>query len=215
MLEQKYNSTGNAVASYDYYEIQEGTGIQIFYGWNSISSAGEAYNLGTQTFYSNKIQNWTENATTSITVDNDYDLSPFNMPRSIQGTGVVTFTGKIQADIETASGAFTVKIRKVSGGVETEITSKTTQGVGDAAGCSSEYALFNLIMDIPDTSFKRGDILRLTMQANATKTAGSNSFHVVYGQDPKNRDGTHIIPSTDSPASTTQLIFACPFKVDV
>ena len=68
----------NAVASYNYTDMAEGTGVTVFY---LVGATGDNI-LTTQTVYADDIENAT--AETELTsdyvklMDTDYDLSPFN-----------------------------------------------------------------------------------------------------------------------------------------
>ena len=209
-LNKPYQTQPSAIASYNFTDIVEGTGIVKFMAYSNKDSAGTNYNLTQQTtFYSSDIELSENNSTTSAILDKDFDLPAFNSPTTIRGTANVNVCFECDADIQSGTGYLIAKIRKWDGTTETEIASTQSESVTEG------YAIFNLNITVPKTHFKKGEILRLTIYCNGTKTAGVNNFHVAFGCDPQNRDGTYIIPSTDDPVSTTKLEFYCPFDIDL
>jgi len=210
MLNKKYQSAPSAIASYDYTDIIEGTGIIKFMAYTNKDTSGTNYSLTRQTvFYSSDIELVDNNPGVTAALDIDFDLSPFNSPVTIRGTAVVNVCFECQADIESGTGYAIAKIRKWDGAAETEIASTQSESLTD------DYRILALNINVPKTHFKKGEILRLTIYCYGEKTAGGNNFHVVFGCDPQNRDGTWIVPSTDNPVSTTKLEFYCPFEIDL
>lgn len=195
-----YSKTAEApVASYDYVDIAEGTGVVLFYGFSDQGAApGDGHSLTKSTPFSDTIE------TTAFNVD--FDLSPFNLPQTIEGTAIVSFSW---AQTLAAGTRFvTATIRKVIDGTPSDIAVASGAIVDWAAGAPRTDLI--KIPNIPRTLFKEGEVLRLNMTSTIV-TGGSTSW---LAHDPQGRDGTNIVPSTDA-SSTTKLEFYCPFRLDL
>ena len=201
----------SAVASYNYTDIAEGTGVTMFY-----LAATHGDNILTPNqIYSEVIEHSTgaHILTTDFVknMDVDYDLSAFNSPRTVKGTAYINFTGHIwKSGTAVVTAKFTIKVRKWDGTTETEIGNATTAEITDAAG----YKLTALAIPLTQTHFAIGDILRVTIEGYDKEAAPDSTNILIVGQDPMNRDGTYIIPSTDNPVSITQAKIWIPFKIE-
>ena len=208
----------SAIASYNYTDLAEGTGIIKFYGFAARNSAAYTYHLDKNPTYSALIQKsgaWSN----SSSIDIDFDTSTFNTPCVIKGTAIINMTLSVIADAgHTSTGYITAYVRKWNGTTETEIANVQSANVVDNDATANKEVL-NLRLTIPQTSFKRGETLRLTIVLSGSCPSGTGVF--AFGCDPMNRDadeysgwsdGVDIKPSTDS--MITQLNFYCPFKID-
>ena len=71
----------SAIASYSYTDIAEGTGVVSFYGAETYdTTASTKYILTTNSIISNNPEIISPNG------NYDFDLTPFNMPKTIKGT---------------------------------------------------------------------------------------------------------------------------------
>lgn len=203
-----------AIASYDYTDVAEGTGITKFYGFETRVSGTKTYHLGTSDVFSTEIEQEETIGSSSWTleIDDDFDLPAFNLPRKIKGTATVTFSWYVRTGVSADGKAYaTVNIRKWDGTTETELVSGETDP--EAIGATtSALQLVNMPLTIPDTHFKRGDILRLTIRIYGRRTTATAT--VGLGVDPQNRDGTYLKPSSDSTV-ISKIEFYCPFKIDL
>jgi len=73
--------------------------------------------------------------------------------------------------------------------------------------------LFCTKVEIPETIIKRGERITIRIEGYVNKTSLTGG-RVIIGTDPKNRDGTYITPSTDTPVTTTKFDCHLPFKID-
>jgi len=208
----------SAVASYDYTDVAEGTGVTIF---NLVGATGDNI-LTKETVYADKIEE--EIAITDTTseyvkvFDVDYDLSAFNMPKTIEGTGLVNFSqyGSGSGD-ETSCWYFTIVVKKYDGSTETTIgtvNSSTLSATGNHLTTNLEL----LPITLSKTHFAIGDILRVTVEGYIKYTGflsgGPNKLKIGIGQDPMNRDGKYLTPSSDDEMITASKIYI-PFKLDL
>ena len=80
-------------------------------------------------------------------------------------------------------------------------------------GGASEVRTMCVPIVIPQTHYKKGEILRLTIEGWIKKDGAGTSLGTV-SFDPQNRDGTLITPSTDTDVTTIST-FHCPFRLDL
>lgn len=201
----------SAVASYNYTDMAEGTGVTMFY----LAATNGDNILTPNQIYSDVIEYSTgaHNLTTDFVknMDVDYDLSAFNSPRTVKGTAYINFTfHQWKSGTAVVTSKFTIKVRKWDGTTETEIGNATTAEITDAAG----YKLTALAIPLTQTHFGIGDVLRVTIEGYDKEAAPDSTNILIVGQDPMNRDGTYIIPSTDDPVSITQTKIWIPFKIE-
>jgi hypothetical protein len=208
----------SAVASYNYTDMAEGTGVTVFY---LVGATGDNI-LTSQTVYADDIENAT--ADTDLTsdfvklMDTDYDLSAFNAPRTIKGTGLVnlTYYEKVVGD-ESTNFYFNIIVKKYDGSTETTIGTATTPTLS-GAGNTTYYNLGLFPISLTQTHFAIGDILRVTVEGYAKDinyiSGGRDHVILGIGQDPMNRDGGIITPSTNNEMITQSKIYI-PFKLDL
>lgn len=217
MVQKKFRqSSETAIASYNFIDIAEGTGIVLFFGFDSETSAGLDYHLITQS------DSYTRNIGTSNsgdplgTLDLDFDLTQFNLPQRIEGTAYVSIGVYYQSVVSgVGTGTGTVKLIKVDADSnETEIVSVTLPNTAITGG-ATEADTHVLPLTVPFTHFKKGETLRLSISISLSRASGSGAMVVGLGHDPKNRDWVNfIVPSTDD-KDTTQIRAYIPFKLDL
>jgi hypothetical protein len=160
------------LANYSYEDLAEGTGKVIYYGISSETSAAVDYHLVSSALYSSEIsKDVTSNGTTTL----DFDLAPFNLPRTAKGTAYFSAGGVAGA---SATTTLKVQVKKWDGSSETNISSEITTPT-----LSNAQDMFLLELPLTQTHFSKGDILRLTVKLVAT--SGGNACKV--GHDPKDR----------------------------
>lgn len=205
------------IASYDWTDIAEGTGIVGFWGLKLRDATGEVYRINENAFYSSAIETTEAGSFTNDAVSvwtataRNFDLGPFNFPKTIKGKAIVVIYWKNMLSTNT-DGTLTAGIYKYSNSTETLLgsTSHTSANLGAAYLDVLEIAL-------TQTNFKRGDVLRLKISyvTGVRGGGGTTTCSLTFGHDPLNRDGVVIIPSGDPNNITTQLKFYCPFKIDL
>ena len=202
MLNRKYQSQSDAIASYNYTDIAEGTGIVKYYGYSAYDGS-ENYKLGTGAQYSNTVElegGLDASDTFTKDLDIDFDLSAYNFPQTLRGQALVNITLVLDSfDVAHAGTQAYVLARIKKGDVE------IASGQGETLSLDTKpKKKINCIpITIPKTTFKEGEILRVTIEVWA-KANTTEDVDVYIGFDPQNRDGTLIVPSTDDPATTTK-----------
>ena len=225
VISETFRRTGQRVMeTYDYFDIAEGTGVIEFeLGTshdNQVSSPSTNNDTGIlnrNTFYSQSVEQL-ETGYVGTTGDNpiidvNFDLVEFNLPKTVKGTAIATINS-YYADLggATQNTYYTyVRVVKWDGSSETEIGKcYNTRHTGPTVyNASDTYKI-----DLTETNFKIGDILRVNVIIDYYYSGGAgHSSNVAFGCDPENRDGTYIKPSTDSPATTTKATIKIPFRI--
>ena len=215
-------SSEAAVASFDYTDIAEGTGVTMFNGFvTEASGAVLGYHLlKSETIYSSKIEtessSYTSGSDYTSRINLSFDLPAFNLPKTLKGNANVLFTlwNKCVAAGTSTDAYVKVTIQKWDGTTPTDIVQAMSPATNAAGAGVTVKKIMNIPLAIPMTSFKKGEILRLNLNVFA-KVPASTEGQVCIGHDPLNRDGTNIVPSTDDPDTITKLLFYCPFVIDL
>jgi hypothetical protein len=195
LLGVKFRNTGEAaIASYDYTDIAEGTGVVRFYLFSSQTSTAADYHLTSNALYSNDL-------TIPGAADIDFDLSAFNLPKTIRGTAIAVVGYKLDGTLGPGSAAIIFTVRKWDGTTETDIAAVTSKTITVPDG-QTYYGIINVPITIPLTHFKRGEILRLNLVGSNT---GSTKLY--YGIDPMNR-------ASGSMEMTAASVYI-PFRLDL
>ena len=215
VLPQPFTTASPIIASYNWVDFAEGTGIIKFKGFRNNVSGSLAYGLTTSDVYSGGspgegIETKSaelSNADYAKVLDLDFDLSVFNSSRTIRGTAIVSVPlGVYSTDADQARGFIIARIKKG----DVELVSATS---GDLPGVSGTNTyIHTLLLTIPLTHFKKGETLRLTIEGWGRKFAEDVGNFIIIGHDPMNRDGTYIKPTVETSA-TTKLEFHCPFDI--
>jgi len=220
----KFTTASPKLVNYPAADLITGFGVVKFSVYAYIPQAGnKAFALMRDAFTSSVIETGTsvsplyDSEIPAKHLDQDFDLPPFQIPHTLFGTARIysAFASVKSAGNSTLRTYFIYRLRKYSGTTETEIASVQTETV-DGNGPDRSLSL----LDIPITTrthFKKGDILRLTIESWMCKGAtGDNAQgRVYYGVDPLNRDGTYLTPSSDTlPFSTTKTEIYIPFETE-
>jgi hypothetical protein len=239
MIPVKFRKSPEQVASYDYVDLVTRTGYRTFQGFATTDSTGTHYHLGNSTMIAN-IESITGYLTTGTlagriqitgspvtghtdyvqSLDIDFDLEAFKIPQIVEGVAHVNFCYKAD-DASNGTGIysyFVAKLRKVSNSVESEIASTTSATLQGNADAHNYQRAVSLNITIPETSFKAGDILRLTIEGWWKDSEITTGVTLKIACDPQDRDGNdatfNLTPSTRTDI-TTKLILSVPFKLDV
>lgn len=194
------------IASYDFFDLQEATGIKTFYGVTSDASGANTYGLAI-----NAIDVGTGNLTASVyptrtDISSGETLFPvtFAFPKVIRGSLNTTFTWVLRANAGTVDGSVSVKLYKNSTQIgSTKVTSiKTT--------ASDTTTTSNLLFTDLETGFTPDD----TFQIGFTGVPVGNAS-VFLHHDPQNRNFTATTPNVTASNFKTKLEVYIPFKIDL
>ena len=189
-----------ATASYDYADIQEGTGNTVYNLAQTELSGGVLSNfLIRNTLYSGNQEISGATASGKFS-DNDFDIE-FNRPQNLKGTAYVNIP---HATTGSGQNYLHVRARKFDGTTETEIDNAISRVLVNA-----NKTIHAIPLTIPLTHFKKGDIFRLTVEGwgnGASQTYG-------YGVDPQDRQTAWMI--TTGGATNTKSTLTLPFVLKV
>lgn len=194
-----------SIATYSYTDIAEGTGVTSFYCATTKDSSGTGYILTANTLYSNDL---TSTASISQTgaytriFNQDFDLTAFNFPQTIKGTANINVSWGLQNQISGTVGLYLKFIIKKNGveiaNVQTETIDHNDDGV--------EFTSL-LKVALAQTHFKKGDVLRVTLEAWSNGQAASSGGNVIILHDPKER--------TEDTWPSSALRVDVPFVIDL
>lgn len=217
--------------TFNYNDIATGKSIINHYGARASGAyllmANRGYSDGTHTMSGKNVGNGLIIGTSTPALDLDFDLE-FDRPRVIEGKTLISVPIVIGLDAAvTSKGKVNVIVRKVVGGTsgaETDLVSRATKVVSFTGTSGSEQRHFRMIaviVDIPRTKFKAGDILRLTC---VTYVETGNTIRGGIGHDPKGRDyvllqigeeGLTVAETSADVTPASDLQFPIPFVLDI
>lgn len=213
----EYSTVSPKLVNYDFTNIIEGVGYINYYVGTALDSAAAEQDINSsETFYSNtiEIQTLTTGALDSafvLVAESNYDGNPFTIQQTVGGVAIGQISLNVEGNATRWVDAYLImKLIKVSGAVETVIGEGRTSTVRGTAG-SSEDGTYTLELLLTDTQMNKGDLLRISVEGwSQVEQTGLNGY-ITWGQDPTNRDGTLITPSTQDEFTSTNLRVA--FKI--
>ena len=208
----KFRKSGEqSVASFSFQEFTEGNGTIIYNGITHDEEGTQTYSLLTPVTPSFSLATSAAASGGSATkvVDVDFDIT-FNQPAILIGTARAIFTFFLSTSTGTGGNPtfFIVKLRKDSGG-ESEIISAQTNTVNHANSTNKGYQQI-MEMTVPRTHFKKGDILRVTVEGWSEKN-GTRTATIGFAHDPLDADSGSIPDNS----KTKQFKIYIPFDIDL
>lgn len=189
-----------ATASFDYADIQEGSGKTIYNLANGeISGNVKNYFLTTNSNLYSQDPDISGNASAGIASDLDYDIT-FNRPQNLKGIAY--------ASIPFFGGDDTTWLRLIlrhwDGTTETQIATAESK-----VAVSNKKFVANIPLNIATVRhFKKGETLRLTVQVLHSGIAGNYG----YGSDPADRVASEVwIKSGSINLPTARSFIVIPF----
>jgi hypothetical protein len=191
----------SAIASYNYTDIAEGTGVVSFYGAQTYdTTATTKYILTTESITSNNPEILNPSGVYS------FNVTAFNMPKTIKGTAYLSF-GRYMNAIGGTIYTVDAKLQKDSGGTVTDCSNTFRS---DSLNANGIWKMSLMAIPLTQTHFKKGDILRLYLTIN-----GPGNGEWAFGCDPTGRSGTYITSALTAPSMTTKMTLNVPFKLDL
>ena len=193
---------GQAIASFDFIELETGLGVTEFFGIASqITGPSVNHHLITSKAVFSQPSSTSTVINAELTIN--FDSANFNLPRTPKGTAY--FSAGI--GFGTDSISLKVQLKHVdSGASETNLTSEF-QSFDVSSGTTDSDIVF---LELPITTekiIKKGEFLRLTV-----KLVPNGTVLIEVGHDPKNQnsEGGRIVPGTKH---TTVMTLLMPFKI--
>ena len=181
------------LANYDYFDVAEGTGVEVYYG--AKGDNGEYLAVGT-TIASEEIASYIEQtvaATATKYFDFDFDIE-YNLPKNIKGDLLASVPMGIYANTTTAREFDYYVIVKAShwdGATETLLgtgTSVTTTSEIETDGLLGSARTHLVRANIAtNRHFKKGEKLRITVEGWFSGKGAPLECWIIIGHDPQGR----------------------------
>jgi|TARA_R100000501_G_scaffold17080_2_gene31464 hypothetical protein len=199
--------------NYDWVDLASGTGYVLYDGFNAYDTGGNNYKLiestkaativGSVGASATAIEGYPLNSVVTgnsgQSFDQDFDLTEFKFPQTIEGEAFVKIGIGAQA-AEINSLVITARLRKWDGSSETEIANKASDS---GTVTANDELTRTLAITVPKTHFKKGEILRLTILIST----GDNDVYEV-GHNPRDTAiGTFA-------GSNSRLVVAIPYQIN-
>lgn len=212
IIVNRFQTANQFVATYPYADVDEGTGIQIYYGLAYKNTVTVSYALSKTQIYSNTSTNATGASPTtpsSKILDLDFDVK-LNLPKRIIGKIFVNIPVEVTMP-GTGSGTnsyyVTGKLRRWDGSTETDLANATSETVGPyAAASGTTFKMLTFMIDASaGFNYKSTETIRVTLEVYGEYTGTAiGSINVLH--DPKNvNTGNNNV---------SQMAFAIPFKLN-
>lgn len=186
----KYPSS--AIASYSYYDLATGIAYKTLYPTTSLQTSSTVLGIVTTTDVYSYPQIYSSNGANQAN-DFDYDIT-FNVPTRVKGDCFISIPIGYGGSSASVIITFTASLYKVVGVTETLLGTTATESKDLGFGAQSSF-IWGIKTNIPLTSFKSGDKLRL----NVTSTSAGSARTVYFFNDPANRT-TAMLNNTISQA---------------
>ena len=219
----EFTTASPVIATFPAADLADGTGIHNFKGYTNgdDSDLNAGYNLGSADVFSNqtlKISGVATSASFEKKIDVDFDVSTFNLNRTINGNATLTMSFACQSHPSTTSDsrrssayiiAKIIHVDKDSNEtILSTVQSDTLTSHGSANGLTGRT--INMKFNVSRTPFQKGETLRLTIEGWLKWFVSGFPGTVRIYHDPKDRDiPSGVVQSPD----TTKLDLFIPFEV--
>ena len=222
-LNQPYTTSSSILTSFDWVDVETGTGIIQYKGAGITESAGVVYTLDkNSTLFS--YPNMSRYSTTTSYVkafDLDFDCGELTIPQILKGTAImevpITQTFENSAVAVSCYIVFTLKKVLADGTTEETIVTKTSSVV--ARGSTTVPIQYYIVsqMEVPRTDMAIGQKLRLTMEVYAKHLGDGGGLGVCYEPSnaaiaATNSSGTYAQKLTGT-AGFTQMRISIPYQI--
>lgn len=204
VLPQNFPSVNSPiVASYDFIDIEEGTGSVIYYAFKA---EGADWRL-TRNSNIPSLDAWTrKNSATGTTGVLDIDLEvTFNLRKIIKGDMIISIpiykSGSPTGEIQAVVTAYHVDAAATATQLATDTHTTTHSG----SNTTSKESNITISLPISKKLFASGETLRVNIDIDSTT---SNNPTIDIGHDPTNR-------ITGSALLSSQMLVSVPFKLDI
>ena len=186
-----------AIASYDYDDIRNGIAYTTYYLFSTEDSVGDNYVIDTEPVYTVNSRIELDCANDETPVLFTFYSNEFLIPKDVFGD-ILT---RALAKTNIAKNSYAeIKVYHYDGTTSTQIGSTWTSHLLNSGGTSETH--LNAKINVPSVvHFKVGDQIKVEVNTVGVAGAGAGNFKI--GNDPQNRDGDLITPSTDTDHYTT------------
>ena len=191
VLPEPFATALPALVNFDFTDIARGTGYEDYFLIESQDSGGKDYHLVSNRDFSNSVKISKSQATSDL----DYDLTPFVIPRTVNGTVLISIPGDGSAT--DVGVVWIIELYRWDGTTETQLGS-TINFSGTLLNVGN---MFYFRMPIVNELIAVGETLRLRV---SFAIAGIDTGN--YGIDPANRSDGNFITTTSK--------ISIPYKLD-
>ena len=183
-----FRTEKETLVNVNFTDFATGKGVVDFF----MGNVTDENRMSPTAFYSHKIFIQgieSSGGTDTKCIDADFDAS-FLRNITIDGEALVTLPFGVTsgANSQVAEVYVVVYIRKWDGTTETDLVTKQGNTYPVTLGLDNNaFYVTNLSLDIPKTTFKSGESLRVTIEIWCKKLSGSGSIQPVLCNDPKGR----------------------------
>lgn len=221
---QLFPPRGERLANFDWVDISNGLGYEVYYGF--LANSGETGTTNSTVTKSEVIKTYIElDGTPTKIIEKDFDIT-FNLPKLLKGkliTSIPIATWSNQPGMDVTM--FTIlKIYHYDGSTETLLGTDTSLSQvwtnvfqnGSSAGFSTTN------INIARTHFKKGETLRITIEVWGSVGNAAGETYGGIAHDPASRNDLSEIgtpgfrmfyDSVTNTHSGTQLSFQVPFII--
>jgi len=205
--------TGEAIATYNYQDIEDGSGYVGYNLYQIEDSVGVEYRMSKSTPYSTTIVLEGEDPTAG-THTYTFFTGTFATPKVIEGTALFQFGYGLQEANLSNEAALYVEVKiyhyDPAGPTSTQIGStwRSPTLLSKDDNIVTKVAVGEI--SCPRKKFRKGHQIKI--EVINTFTEITDLKYVEVGIDPQNRDGTILTPSVN-PSHTTKLTMEIPFRL--
>jgi len=209
-----YRSGGEEIIqSYNYTDIITGTGYVLLYAGKCLSGAYLS-NIAFASEHANVATLGQKAGAGAATkqIDQDFDVL-VNKPMTIQGKLIVNVSHRVWNSSSDGTMYLIARFRKWNGVTETEIAvSGNSNYINCTGGGAEDITIASLDMTIPLTLFKKGEYIRVTIEAWLTSTgAGATNGEIAHDATGRTTD---FSPAWNANFSTILKVFL-PVRLDL
>ena len=194
------------VATYNYVDVAEGTGMTAFNAFTAEQSTGEKYMLTTSEPFSHLVS-ISGSLGTGVKFSGSFDTAPLNQPLLLKGSVIANITWRVTNSSSSNLNFPFVKLFKWDGSTATLIGEVSGASISSAGGVMRTTAM--QISGIPSTLIKIGEQIRI--QPGIEGVDAGNTPKGFIGCDPQNRADDWF---TAGNFATTKLIANIPFQIN-
>ncbi len=209
-----------AIASYNYTDVEDNTGVVIYYPFKGSDASAQINMMSAQADYTEeKGQGGDRDGAVAEVMDIKFESGAFNVTRNVRGTALFRlpwgYTPK-NSD-EDLAGSWVITVYKYDGSTETSIATVTSRTYTTATGVQIPYNSVSMIeLVLPKTNIAVGDVLRVRLQLSVGRTVGTAGASAwAVGYDPKDTSFAFVGASKTMTLNDPQMAFFIPFDLDL
>ena len=206
--------TGEALANYNYTDVSNGSGIEVYY----LATTTSGGLLVGNTIYSHHVMSsgaLVASDALNLVLTKDFDVL-FNVPKNIKGTAFLSIPWVTQSKTTPATiyTQLEVKLKKWNGTTETVISQSSGAGQTTTVNVYNTMRMDTFEFPISLTHFKKGETLRLNVTGWG-RIVSTGAGKIYIGHDPMNRASGAYDPDFSFGTETTKAQLNIPFKIDI